>query len=135
MLITIIPLKKYISFIKHLLKKKIETDAPDFNGLIETVLCVDELLVNIIEHNKNININEKISLKLGFTNEFLLVEITEPAAENTPDKKDFDKDMFITKYKGAGFFFIENTADEFSVENIGGKNIYRFKIKNNGKHQ
>jgi len=96
------------------------------------LFCADELLINIIEHNKKIRQTDTVDLSVSAADSEIVLKIGAP--DNSVIRlQDTDLAQFKTKFKGAGLHIIKNLATDFRYEHADKKNWFTISFKYNQK--
>ncbi len=115
--------KRYASAVKklarnYLVKSGISSELTD-----TIILCIEELLSNIISHSSVKTQNNFINMNFSISDSIIILNIeTEDAEFNIPEL--FDSDSFKRRFKGGGLQIIKNLTADFRYSHIDNKNIF-----------
>ncbi|HPG30736.1 MAG TPA: ATP-binding protein [bacterium] len=128
--IAVFPDKKYAAYTKIIIKETVKNTNPLIDEVLlkNIIFCSDELLTNIIEHNKTISQCETIKIKLLIEKPNIGLEF-EVRDDNPVEYGGYQPERFKRSFKGAGFYLISEIADEFNYYRENGVNRFKINFK------
>ncbi|HON55707.1 MAG TPA: ATP-binding protein [bacterium] len=124
MKICILKSKKYIAITKFIIHKILDEKKIADQKIDNILICINELLANIIGHTTSKYKDGTVSLLLNIGGDRIIFDImTED--EKIDISNEFKDSAFRKNYSGAGLYIIKNYADEFYYEHKANKNFFK----------
>ncbi|MBP7653985.1 hypothetical protein KA977_11220 [Candidatus Dependentiae bacterium] len=123
--ISVYPNNKYSVISKTFIKDYLKSYASGISEEISNniIFCSEELLTNIIEHNKSIKTYELIKIKVMVIKN--IVSLIFEAPDNNPvEYSGFESENFKRNFKGAGFYLISKISSNFTFYHKNGTNSF-----------